>query len=50
MGKNELTYRRRPLGFRLKKYRLLLPFVLIGVAYYFIFNYIPIIWGREFNS
>ena len=45
MGKNELTYRRRPLGFRLKKYRLLLPFVLIGVAYYFIFNYIPIIWG-----
>lgn len=45
MGKNELTYRRRPLGFRLKKYRLLLPFVLIGVVYYFIFNYIPIIWG-----
>ena len=48
MGKTDtayMTYRRRPLGYRLKKYRLLLPLVLIGVVYYFIFNYIPIIWG-----
>ena len=36
---------KQPLGFRLKKYRILVPFVIIGIAYYFIFNYIPIIWG-----
>lgn len=36
---------KQPLGFRLKKYRMLVPFVIIGIAYYFIFNYIPIIWG-----
>lgn len=47
MGKSQAvsTYRKRPLGFRLKKYRILLPFVAIGVAYYFIFCYLPIIWG-----
>lgn len=33
------------LGYRMKKYRILLPFVIAGIAYYFIFNYIPIIWG-----
>ena len=36
---------KRSLGFRLKKYRALVPFVIIGIVYYFIFNYIPIIWG-----
>lgn len=36
---------KRSLGFRLKKYRALVPIVIIGIAYYFIFNYIPIIWG-----
>lgn len=36
---------KQPLGFRLKKYRALVPFVIIGIAYYFVFNYIPIIWG-----
>lgn len=45
MAKAEMEYRRRPFGYRVKKYRLLIPLVLIGVAYYFVFNYIPIIWG-----
>ncbi len=36
---------KKPLGFRIKKYRILIPFVIIGMVYYFIFNYIPIIWG-----
>ena len=36
---------KKSLGFRLKKYRILIPFVVIGIVYYFIFNYIPIIWG-----
>lgn len=46
MGKMESSfYRKRPFSYRLKKYRLLLPLVMIGVIYYFIFNYIPIIWG-----
>lgn len=46
MGKMETSYyRKRPLGYRIKKYRLLLPLVMIGLIYYFIFNYIPIIWG-----
>ena len=37
--------KKHSLGFRLKKYRILIPFVIAGVVYYFIFNYIPIIWG-----
>lgn len=37
--------KKRALGYRMKKYRILLPFVAAGIAYYFIFNYIPIIWG-----
>ena len=36
---------KRSLGFRMKKYRVLIPLVFIGIVYYFIFNYIPIIWG-----
>ena len=36
---------KKPLGFRIKKYRILIPFVIVGMVYYFIFNYIPIIWG-----
>lgn len=36
---------KQSLGFRLNKYRALVPIVIIGIAYYFIFNYIPIIWG-----
>ncbi|MCI8543085.1 MAG: sugar ABC transporter permease [Lachnospiraceae bacterium] len=46
MGKMESSYyRKRPFNYRLKKYRLLLPLVMIGLIYYFVFNYIPIIWG-----
>lgn len=36
---------KKTLGYRLKKYQLLLPFVVIGICYYVIFNYIPIVWG-----
>lgn len=35
----------RSLKYRVNKYRTLIPFVLIGVAYYAVFNYIPLIWG-----
>lgn len=37
--------RRNSLLHRIKKYRLLWPVVIIAVVYYFIFQYIPIIWG-----
>lgn len=37
-GKNSLPH-------RIKKYRLLWPIVIIAVAYYIVFQYIPIIWG-----
>lgn len=37
--------RRNSLLHRIKKYRLLWPIVIIAVVYYFIFQYIPIIWG-----
>lgn len=36
---------KRPLSYRMKKYRFLMPFAVIGILYYFIFNYIPIFWG-----
>lgn len=37
--------KRDSLLHRIKKYRLLWPIVIIAVVYYFIFQYIPIIWG-----
>lgn len=33
------------LAYRFKKYRLLWPIVVIAVAYYIVFQYIPIFWG-----
>ena len=27
---------KKPLGYRMKKYRVLIPFVVIGIVYYFI--------------
>lgn len=35
----------RSLKYRLKKYKLLFPILIIAILYYFVFLYIPIIWG-----
>ena len=38
-------HKRKQLSIRLRKYRLLYPILIIGIAYYIIFQYIPIFWG-----
>lgn len=35
----------RSLKYRMKKYKLLFPILIIAILYYFVFLYIPIIWG-----
>ncbi len=35
----------RPLTYRIKKYKFLFPILIMAMLYYFVFLYIPIIWG-----
>lgn len=45
MSKTKVVVPMKPLSYRVKKYRFLIPIALAGMIYFFIFNYIPIIWG-----